>query len=275
MKISDKIKTLFHKINNKDIVNFEFKKLTPLNDIKIDKSYVAAMKFALEEDDIKNVAIAGNYGSGKSSFIETYKEINKKFKPIHISLAHFSAMDDGKEKIDVSEEQSQSSSQVNLIEGKVINQLLHQIDSKKIPLTVFKSKKNPGGWEHISLSLAILGILLPILFLLNYNSIVELAKKLFSIQPSNTLWPWVTIIIIAIMIAIVIIDVYKMSKLQLERHFIKNISIQSQNISGDIELFQDVNCSYFDKYLDDVLYLFDNCGSNVIIFEDIDRLKQI
>lgn len=273
MKISDKIKTLFHKINNKDIVNFEFKKLTPLNDIKIDKSYVAAMKFALEEDDIKNVAIAGNYGSGKSSFIETYKEINKKFKPIHISLAHFSAMDDGKEKIDVSEEQSQSSSQVNLIEGKVINQLLHQIDSKKIPLTVFKSKKNPGGWEHISLSLAILGILLPILFLLNYNSIVELAKKLFSIQPSNTLWPWVTIIIIAIMIAIVIIDVYKMSKLQLERHFIKNISIQSQNISGDIELFQDVNCSYFDKYLDDVLYLFDNCGSNVIIFEDIDRFE--
>ncbi|SEI37120.1 hypothetical protein SAMN05216460_0012 [Streptococcus sp. 45] len=277
MKISDKIKTLFHKINNteqdKDIVNFEFKKLTPLNDIDIDKSYVAAMKFALEEDDIKNVAIAGNYGSGKSSFIETYKEINKKFKPIHISLAHFSAMDDGKEKIDVSEEQSQSSSQVNLIEGKVINQLLHQIDSKKIPLTVFKSKKNPGGWEHISLSLAILGILLPILFLLNYNSIVELAKKLFSIQPSNTLWPWVTIIIIAIMIVIVIIDVYKMSKLQLERHFIKNISIQSQNISGDIELFQDVSCSYFDKYLDDVLYLFDNCGSNVIVFEDIDRFE--
>lgn len=269
MKISDKIKTLFHK----DIVNFKFKKLTPLNDIDIDKSYVAAMKFALEEDDIKNVAIAGNYGSGKSSFIETYKEINKKFKPIHISLAHFSAMDDGKEKMDVSEEQNQSSSQVNLIEGKVINQLLHQIDSKKIPLTVFKSKKNPGGWEHISLSLAILGILLPILFLLNYNSIVELAKKLFSIQPSNTLWPWVTIILVAIMIVIVIIDVYKMSKLQLEKHFIKNISIQSKNISGDIELFQEVNCSYFDKYLDDVLYLFDNCGSNVIVFEDIDRFE--
>ncbi|BAK27928.1 DNA-binding protein [Streptococcus gallolyticus subsp. gallolyticus] len=277
MKISDKIKTLFHKNNNteqdKDIVNFEFKKLTPLNDIKIDKSYVAAMKFALEENDIKNVAIAGNYGSGKSSFIETYKGINKNFKPIHISLAHFSAVGDGKGKIDVSEEQNQASNQVNLIEGKVINQLLHQIDSKKIPLTVFKSKKNPGGWEHISLSLAILGILLPILFLLNYNSIAELAKKLFSIQPSNTLWPWVTIIIIAIMIVIVIIDVYKMSKLQLERHFIKNISIQSQNISGDIELFQDVNCSYFDKYLDDVLYLFDNCGSNVIVFEDIDRFE--
>ena len=260
---------MFHK----DIVNFKFKKLTPLNDIDIDKSYVAAMKFALEEDDIKNVAIAGNYGSGKSSFIETYKEINKKFKPIHISLAHFSAMDDGKEKMDVSEEQNQSSSQVNLIEGKVINQLLHQIDSKKIPLTVFKSKKNPGGWEHISLSLAILGILLPILFLLNYNSIVELAKKLFSIQPSNTLWPGVTIILVAIMIVIVIIDVYKMSKLQLEKHFIKNISIQSKNISGDIELFQEVNCSYFDKYLDDVLYLFDNCGSNVIVFEDIDRFE--
>lgn len=283
MKSLDKIKTLFHKIktfchkNNaeqdKDVVNFEFKKLTPLNDIDIDKSYVAAMKFALEDDDIKNVAIAGNYGSGKSSFIETYKEINKKFKPIHISLAHFSAMDDGKEKIDVSEEQSQSSSQVNLIEGKVINQLLHQTDSKNIPLTVFKSKKNPEKLEHTRLSLAILGIILPTLFLLNYNSLVELAKKTFSIPHFNVPWPWVKIIIIVIMIFTVIIDVNWLSKLQLEKHFIKNISIQSENISGDIELFQDVSCSYFDKYLDDVLYLFDNCGSNVIVFEDIDRFE--
>ncbi|TDE67004.1 DNA-binding protein, partial [Streptococcus sp. KCJ4932] len=71
----------------------------------------------------------------------------------------------------------------------------------------------------------------------------------------------------------VIIDVNRLSKLQLEKHFIKNISIQSKNISGDIELFQEVNCSYFDKYLDDVLYLFDNCGSNVIVFEDIDRFE--
>lgn len=285
MESLDKIKTLFHKMktkmlfhkNNteqdKDVVNFEFKKLTPLNDIDIDKSYVAAMKFALEEDDIKNVAIAGNYGSGKSSFIETYKEINKNFKPIHISLAHFSALGDGKEKIDVSEEQNQSSSQVNLIEGKVINQLLHQTDSKNIPLTVFKSKKNPEKSEHTRLSRAILGIILPTLFLLNYNSLVELAKKTFSIPPFNVPWPWVKLIIIVIMIFTVIIDVNRLSKLQLEKHFIKNISIQSKNISGDIELFQDVNCSYFDKYLDDVLYLFDNCGSNVIIFEDIDRFE--
>lgn len=31
--------------------------------------------------------------------------------------------------------------------------------------------------------------------------------------------------------------------------------------------------SYFDKYLDDVLYLFENCQSNVVIFEDIDRFE--
>ncbi|SDJ27877.1 YobI family P-loop NTPase [Streptococcus equinus] len=270
MESLDKIKTLFH---NKDVVNFEFKKLTPLNDIDIDKSYVAAMKFALEDDDIKNVAIAGNYGSGKSSFIETYKEINKKFKPIHISLAHFSAMDDGKEKIDVSEEQNQSSSQVNLIEGKVINQLLHQIDSKNIPLTVFKSKKNPGKLEHVLLSSAVLGIILPILFLLNYKFVIDSVSKFKLVSVVSFLDLWSRIIACLIIFVAIGCIIFKLSKLQLERHFIKNISIQSKNISGDIELFQEVNCSYFDKYLDDVLYLFDNCGSNVIVFEDIDRFE--
>lgn len=277
MKILGKIKILFHKINNtdqdKDIVNFEFKKLTPLNDIGIDKSYVAAMKFSLEDDDIKNVAIAGNYGSGKSSFIETYKEINKNFKPIHISLAHFSALGDGKEKIDVSEEQNQSSSQVNLIEGKVINQLLHQIDSKNIPLTVFKSKKNPGKLEHVLLSSAVLGIILPILFLLNYKFVIDSVSKFKLVSVVSFLDLWSRIIACLIIFVAIGCIIFKLSKLQLERHFIRNISIQSKNISGDIELFQDVNCSYFDKYLDDVLYLFDNCGSNVIIFEDIDRFE--
>ena len=36
------------------------------------------MKYALEDKDIKNVAVSGNYGSGKSSFIETYKSKNRK-----------------------------------------------------------------------------------------------------------------------------------------------------------------------------------------------------
>ncbi|HEM4855971.1 TPA: hypothetical protein U1130_002050, partial [Streptococcus suis] len=89
----------------------------------------------MSEKDIKNVAISGNYGSGKSSFIETYKTENKDFNPIHISLSHFSRED----KTEITDEQ------VNVLEGKIINQLLHRISPEDVPLTIFKSKQNPAN----------------------------------------------------------------------------------------------------------------------------------
>ena len=50
-----------------------------------------ALNYALSEKRIRNIGITGNYGSGKSSFIDTY--INDKsddFKFLRISLASFS-----------------------------------------------------------------------------------------------------------------------------------------------------------------------------------------
>ncbi|HGK7345373.1 TPA: hypothetical protein ACJ51Y_001852, partial [Streptococcus suis] len=52
------------------MTEFKFNKLTPLSNVNIDPSHDAAMNYALEDKGIKNVAISGNYGSGKSSFIE-------------------------------------------------------------------------------------------------------------------------------------------------------------------------------------------------------------
>ena len=43
------------------MTEFKFNKLTPLNDVVIDSSHEAAMKYALEDKDIKNVAVSGNY----------------------------------------------------------------------------------------------------------------------------------------------------------------------------------------------------------------------
>ncbi|MCC3868646.1 hypothetical protein K0039_10560 [Terrisporobacter mayombei] len=53
----------------------------------------------------------------------------------------------------------------------------------------------------------------------------------------------------------------------------KNKSIfKKLNFSGnEIEIFEKSDESYFDKYLNEVLYIFENCDADVIVFEDIDR----
>ncbi|WP_105152432.1 DNA-binding protein [Streptococcus suis] len=260
------------------MTEFKFNKLTPLNDVDIDASHEAAMNYALEDKGIKNVAISGNYGSGKSSFIETYKSKNGSFKPLHISLAHFSSLNHlengSNAQLEIFQgqiENSDSLEQINIIEGKIINQLLHQIDAKYIPMTIFKSKKNPVSFEVVKLSVVILLFLLPTLFLWNYTQLAILVREGFPNFPH--LGSIIRLLAYLILTCNMIYAVYKLSELQLKRRLIKNLSFRGANISGDIEVFQSEEDSYFDKYLDDVLYLFDNCQSDIVIFEDIDRFE--
>ncbi|WP_024418514.1 hypothetical protein [Streptococcus suis] len=260
------------------MTEFKFNKLTPLNDVDIDASHEAAMNYALEDKGIKNVAISGNYGSGKSSFIETYKSKNGSFKPLHISLAHFSSLNHlengSNAQLEIFQgqiENSDSLEQINIIEGKIINQLLHQIDAKYIPMTIFKSKKNPLFSEILKLSTAFLLFFLPIMFLWNYTQLAILVREGFPNFPH--LGSIIRLLAYLILTCNMIYAVYKLSELQLKRRLIKNLSFRGANISGDIEVFQSEEDSYFDKYLDDVLYLFDNCQSDIVIFEDIDRFE--
>ena len=171
------------------MTEFKFNKLTPLNDVVIDSSHEAAMKYALEDKDIKNVAVSGNYGSGKSSFIETYKSKNRNFKPLHISLAHLSSLNHlengSNAQLEIVQgriENSDSLEQINIIEGKIINQLLHQIDAKYIPMTIFKSKKNPVSFEVIKFSSVLLLFLLPIPLLCLITSRTRSSTVLFIIS---------------------------------------------------------------------------------------------
>nr|WP_235550838.1 hypothetical protein [Paenibacillus sp. Soil787] len=49
----------------------------------------------------------------------------------------------------------------------------------------------------------------------------------------------------------------------------KKLKIQG----NEIEIFEEANESYFDKYLNEVLYLFENANAEVIVFEDMDRFN--
>lgn len=42
---------------------------------------------------------------------------------------------------------------------------------------------------------------------------------------------------------------------------------------NEIKIFEESDDSYFDKYLNEILYLFKNADSDVIVFEDMDRFN--
>lgn len=81
-------KSIFQK---KDFTCVEYRDLAPIDDASGCEEHIKALEWAVASDRIKNIALSGPYGSGKSSIIETFLRRNPlvREKSIKISLATF------------------------------------------------------------------------------------------------------------------------------------------------------------------------------------------
>lgn len=243
----------------------QFQKLTPIRNVDL-KIYEDALTYVFSDPDIKSVAITGTYGAGKSSIIETYKASHPEHRFMHISLAYFEP------------EISQSSPQVreSALEGKILNQLIHQINATEIPLTNFKVKKKTSYFRVLMTTSVLVIFILALALLVYFNQWQTYASRL-SIGWLHHSLSWTTNNAFPLfdgLICIVILagTLYSIIKVGRNRNFVKRISLQG----NEIEVFeQDKDSTYFDKHLNEVLYLFENAGSDVIVFEDLDRYNAI
>ena len=71
------------------------------------------------------------------------------------------------------------------------------------------------------------------------------------------------------MVALVSFIVYRLINIQKNKNVFRKLNLQG----NEIEIFEESDDSYFDKYLNEVLYLFENAEADVIVFEDMDRFN--
>ncbi len=261
-----------------------FEKLTPINNVELG-IYEDALNFVFENDDIKNIAVTGAYGAGKSSVIESYKYRYKEIKFLNISLANFDEINQedsenainenlGKhenDKIKNVKKHKTASVKESVLEGKILNQLIHKIDSSKIPQTNFKVKQKISNRNIIKLTLLSLVYILSAFYMYFYNTWNNYVEglqgyKLLGILKFTTNWSGLFIsgLILSILSGIVVFNIIKFEK---NRNIFKKLKFQG----NEIEIFEKSEESYFDKYLNEVLYIFDNSNVDVIVFEDMDR----
>lgn len=113
--------------------------MAPVDDIENGAEYLNALEWALGNKRIKNIALAGPYGSGKSSIIETYLKYHHtvKNKSLRISMATFVEHvinEDGKTKrVEIGQ---------NEIELGILKQLFYKVNHKKIPQSRFRATPN-------------------------------------------------------------------------------------------------------------------------------------
>lgn len=243
---------------------YKFRSLTSNKNVEIQLVISQALEFAISDvSEPTNVAITGNYGAGKSSVIETFELKKKDKKFIHISLAQY----------DESKKNELNNREINTIEGKIINQLLHQIEPNSIRKSIFKTldaESRIHPWKNTAY---LFSFLLLFLYFFSFNTWINLTKGVSWLS-------WTTnvtsrLVALAILFVLLLYGIFYLLKLQRDIGFIKHLSLKSDKIETDIEVFSNENSkvSYFDRYLDDVIYLFKQSKADVIVFEDIERFN--
>ncbi|WP_407728637.1 hypothetical protein ACJJU9_12855 [Pseudomonas helleri] len=258
-----------------------FEPLTPiLLDLPSSRRYERELLSALSNDQVRNIAITGEYGAGKSSVIRTFVDRHPEFNYAFISLAAF-----GKERdlgVDISvpsslasneqptprptEKQSavpsNDSSLSTRIEEAIVQQLLYAVPSKQLPKTRLKRITQASLsvlWAH-----TVFYILLAVCALRLY---VPVAEKTLTIIP-EWLLGWLALLPEGMAIIVLCVGcVYLVfSGLRL----LSSFSIDGFTIKGG-KLETTHHGSVLHKNVDEIIYCFERSDINVVVIEDLDR----
>lgn len=264
----------------------ELKPLYPQYDESSHASYVQRLEKALEGNDNKlhNIALSGVYGSGKSSILEKVVEDLEEERPHTtrtISLAPLAAQlkkRDGKktdfvsnksdstskEPSGASSKSSNDSSITNLIQKEIIKQLLYGTDPRKIPASHFHKMNEIGLGKQLLSSLAF-GMLL--LFILN------IYQWPYSYIQEPLTWLPIPTSITKILAEIVIIGLLSIATFALFHYFGTRIHLAKIDVGTAGITLGENSDSYFDQYLDEIIYIFEKTGIRTVFFEDLDRFQ--
>lgn len=237
------------------------KSLRPAKNIDGHSTYVDDITEAVAHDDILNIALTGSYGTGKSSILRDFKDTANKNKVIQISFSSLGANIQGYINQSGDDEHDQLNNLTNLIQKEVVKQILFKEKYKNIPYSKYKRVSSPRLLLIFLNSSLISGILLVALLANGWMA------KIFEIASlSDFVWQvaFCADLFITSTSLFAIFLLTAVGKIRIDK---VNASSISLSLSG--------NTSYFDEYLDEIIYFFEAGRYNVVIFEDIDRFESL
>ena len=236
--------------NSKDAIrNTQFMSLSPTIVEKLDKVYVDALDFVIENENIKNAAISGHYGSGKSSIWQTYKNMRNINNVIYISLGDYCQGDE-------------EGNSISRIEKQILTQILAQVNQKDIPLSKYKLKFNKN---KCTIAKYVLVSLIFILSIIGWFIKAEITS-IYMIRMHVYLS-----FIILLFVTPLIYLIYRIFKGELFQISKINLKIAEANAQPSDEKDE----SIFDKDIKEIIYILKSSNVKYVVFEDLDRYDNV
>lgn len=235
--------------------------LSPIDDFKRHKEYIIRLKNAIDQPNVFNIALTGSYGAGKSSILKTFKAYYPEYHYVNVSLASFV-------EVNMSESDSTPKSKEDSFEEQleysILQQLFYHVKATNIPESRFGRIERTSSKKRILNSVSILLFVVANLFLFCQEQVTKYFLIPTEVLKSSFLFG-ISICVFIIGIWVVLFQLIL---------FIKKISIKNLTLDkATLEFEEKKNVSIMNRYLDEILYLFQGNKYNVVIFEDIDRFE--
>ena len=280
----------------------EYRDLTPIDSIENGDEYIKALNWAFQNKKVRNIALTGPYGSGKSSIIETFLRKDEESKVLYkifwhkiiikitlkmsmvlykaflhkytirgsalkISMATFRKGDYGKE-------ESASNEKIKVdadeIERGILKQLFYKVDPKRIPQSRYRKLHQISFFSVLFFStvgLVLIGIFAAIFAPSIYGDFFgDAIRNFISPVTSDPFYTLMVAVILLGVCSLVITYLYctVISKIKMkEIKFLSDITIQNSSEETD---------SVFNRNLDEIIYFFEATDYRTVFFEDLDRL---
>lgn len=240
-----------------------------------------ALNVAFKQKKIRNIALTGPYGSGKSSILETLiTTLPEERKPLHISLANL-RVDDAADELDKSshsskerDEESDKSSRSSKereeaeealnrkIEYSILQQLIYHEEVNIVPNSRFRRILHIPSEKLKQYSFGVIGFILAFFIAFEPSWVrIESLYSWFNWGQWNVI---PDIIAVLYMLAVVGLVVRKLIPNY------ANSKLYKLNLKeASIELNEDT--SIFNRHLDEILYFFQATEYDIVIIEDLDR----
>ncbi|MFR3025853.1 MAG: hypothetical protein ACLTNA_15045 [Bacteroides thetaiotaomicron] len=218
---------------------------------------------ATEKKDIKNIALTGPFGSGKSSILKTLRQNYRIFEYLPISLATLQADEqETDENLDDKQREARIENLNRKIEYSILQQLIYREKASTVPNSRFRRIAHIDKYNQCKYAFFCIGCLLA--FIIAFEPAwlrIESLYNTFNFGSANI---WFDVFAVGYLL----FALYEIIKYIIKSY--SNSKLNKLNLKdGEIEMIE--NNSIFNKHLDEILYFFQVTKYNVVIIEDLDR----
>ena len=234
-------------------------KLEPLTPQYLEEEhevYVSALLDAIEDENVHNIALSGGYGIGKSSILRQFASLLKG-RCIEVSLSTLAPVNSWSQE---NEADTNGDATTNKIQREVVKQLLYRENAQNMPLSRFR-RIEAFSPEWAWRTSFVTGSIITIAFVLT-GWVEMLSEKLLGGRVGT---PTMTLLVFLGAIFIV----FAAQSLLNGKLNIKEVAAGPATVS-----LNEDDGTYFDKYLDEIVYFFEIADYDIVIFEDIDRFEE-